>query len=170
MVITNSQKYHLNATRKQIIFLSSRCFHSKWSPGRAYSRLCSNSATSWGQVGVARVWVHAKLLQSCLTLSMRFSRPEYWSGLLCPPSGYLLDPGIEPVSLTSPVLAGGAPWKHQGSTLGKLPPGKPESSTVEWKRVTCGENQVLNTVKRSTSNFWVSVHTIGSENPLLQTA
>ena len=29
-------------------------------------------------------------------LSMGFSRQEYWSGLPCPPSGDLLDPGIEP--------------------------------------------------------------------------
>ena len=34
--------------------------------------------------------------------SMRFSRQEYWSGLLCPPPGDLPDPGIEPVSLKSP--------------------------------------------------------------------
>ena len=34
-------------------------------------------------------------------LPMRFSRQEYWSGLLCPPSGDLPDWGIEPVSLTS---------------------------------------------------------------------
>ena len=33
---------------------------------------------------------------------MGFSRKEYWSGLPCP----LLDPGIKPVSLTSPALAG----------------------------------------------------------------
>ena len=47
----------------------------------------------------------AKSLQSCLTLcdavdgspeaplSMRFSRQEYWSGLLCPPPGDLPDLG-----------------------------------------------------------------------------
>ena len=40
-------------------------------------------------------------------LSMGFSRQEYWSGLPFPPSGDLPDPGIKPVSLTSPVLAGG---------------------------------------------------------------
>ena len=39
-------------------------------------------------------------------LSMGFSRQEYWSGLPCPPLGGLPDPGIEPVSLTSPALAG----------------------------------------------------------------
>ena len=40
-------------------------------------------------------------------LSLGFSMQEYWSGLLCPPSGDLPDPGIEPVSLRSPALAGG---------------------------------------------------------------
>ena len=38
-------------------------------------------------------------------LSMGFSRQEYCSGLLCPPPGDLPDPGIEPVSPTSPALA-----------------------------------------------------------------
>ena len=54
--------------------------------------------------------VCAKSLQSCLTLceprtvarqaplSMRFSRQEYWSGLLCPSPGDLPNPGIEPRS------------------------------------------------------------------------
>ena len=37
-------------------------------------------------------------------LSMRFSRPEYWSGLPFPTLGDLPDLGIEP---TSPALAGG---------------------------------------------------------------
>ena len=40
-------------------------------------------------------------------LSMGFSREEYWSGLTCLPPGDLPDPGIEPVSLMSPPLAGG---------------------------------------------------------------
>ena len=64
-------------------------------------------------------WVCAKSLQSCLTLcnamdctlqaplSMVFSRQEYWSGLTCPPSGHLPNPGIEPKSLKSPALADG---------------------------------------------------------------
>ena len=37
---------------------------------------------------------------------MGFSRQEYWSGLPCPPSGNLPNPGIEPASLASPALAG----------------------------------------------------------------
>ena len=38
---------------------------------------------------------------------MGFSGQEYWSGWPCSPAGDLPDPGIEPVSLTSPALAGG---------------------------------------------------------------
>ena len=41
------------------------------------------------------------------SLSMEFSRQEYWSGLPCPPPGDLPDPGIKLASLLSPVLAGG---------------------------------------------------------------
>ena len=41
------------------------------------------------------------------SLPTGFSRKEYWSGLSCPPPGDLPNPGIEPVSLTSPALAAG---------------------------------------------------------------
>ena len=37
-------------------------------------------------------------------LFMEFSRQEYWSGLPCPPSGNLPDPGIEPISPVTPAL------------------------------------------------------------------
>ena len=40
------------------------------------------------------------------SLSMEFSRQEYWSEKLFPSPGSLPDPGIEPASLTSPALAG----------------------------------------------------------------
>ena len=40
------------------------------------------------------------------SLSMGFSKQEYWRGLLCPPPEDLSDPGIELVSLISPALAG----------------------------------------------------------------
>ena len=40
-------------------------------------------------------------------LSMGFSRQEYWSGLPFPPPGDLPNPGIEPLSVISPALAGG---------------------------------------------------------------
>ena len=40
-------------------------------------------------------------------LSMKFSRQEHWSGLPFPPPGALPNPGIKPMSLASPSLAGG---------------------------------------------------------------
>ena len=40
-------------------------------------------------------------------LSMGFSRQEYWRGLSFPIPGNLPDPGIKPMSLESPTLAGG---------------------------------------------------------------
>ena len=40
-------------------------------------------------------------------LSMGFSRQECWSWLPCPPPGDLPNPGIKPMSLISPALAGG---------------------------------------------------------------
>ena len=56
-------------------------------------------------------------------LSMGLSRQEYWSGLLFPPPGDLLDPGIEPTSPVSLTLAGGffffffLPLSYLGSPL-----------------------------------------------------
>ena len=41
------------------------------------------------------------------TLSMKFSRQEYWSGLPCPPAGDLHDPGIKPTSVVSRAFSGG---------------------------------------------------------------
>ena len=50
------------------------------------------------------------------SLSMRFSRQEYWIGLPCPSAVDLSDPGIEPAFLISPALAGeffttSLPWE-----------------------------------------------------------
>jgi len=50
------------------------------------------------------------------SLSMEFSRQEYWSGLPVPPPGDHPNPGIEPVSLSSLALSGrffttGATWE-----------------------------------------------------------
>ena len=54
------------------------------------------------------VWLFASLwaIACQASLSWRFSRQESWSGLPCPSSGDPPDPGIEPMSLKSPVLAG----------------------------------------------------------------
>ena len=40
-------------------------------------------------------------------LSMELFRQEYWSGLSFPPRGNLLNPGVKPMLLASPALAGG---------------------------------------------------------------
>jgi hypothetical protein len=50
----------------------------------------------------ATLWIVARQAP----LSMGFSRQEYWRGLPCPPPGDLPGPGIEPVPLVSPALAG----------------------------------------------------------------
>ena len=42
-----------------------------------------------------------------VSLSVGFSRQEYWSGLPFPPPGDLSHPGMKPVSPMSPALAGG---------------------------------------------------------------
>ena len=65
-------------------------------------------------------------------LSMRFPRQKYWSGLPFPPSGDLCDPGMEPMSLASPALAGrffttSATWEapyhgpHINTQVNKIP-------------------------------------------------
>ena len=38
---------------------------------------------------------------------INFFKKECWSGLPCPPPGDLPSPGIKPISLMSPALAGG---------------------------------------------------------------
>ena len=58
-------------------------------------------------------------------MSVGFFRQEYWSGLPFPPPGDLPDPGIEPTSLISSVLA--------GSSLPLVPPGKSLNCYVKCK-------------------------------------
>ena len=58
-----------------------------------------------------KVWLLScvRLFATPLTvlLSMGFSRQEYRTGSPYPPPGDLPNPGIKPVSLMSPALAGG---------------------------------------------------------------
>ena len=61
--------------------------------GGLVTKLCPTLATPW-------------TIACQGPLSMGFSRQQYWSGLPCLPPGDLLNPGIEPTSLTSPALAG----------------------------------------------------------------
>ena len=77
-------------------------------------------------------------------LSVGFSRQEYWSGLLFPSPGDLLDPGIEPGSLMSLLH-----W--QVGSLLLAPSGNPQ---VKWNGArefwTCG-SRVL----------WIATETFG---------
>ena len=71
------------------------------------------------------------------SLSMAFSRQEYWSRLPWPPPGDLPDPGIEPVSLMPPALAGGffttsATWKNLRHTAAAYPREFKNIFSDEW--------------------------------------
>ena len=73
-------------------------------------------------------------------LSMGFSRQEYWSGLSHPPPGDLPDPGIKPVSLMSPALAGrffttGATWEAPN-----CPRLKSKNKKIKRKAVTSSQH------------------------------
>ena len=70
--------------------------------------------------------MQARLLQSCAQLcvtprtvarqaplSMRLSRREDWSGLLCPPAGGLLHPGVGPASLAGGFFTTSATWEAE---------------------------------------------------------
>ena len=84
-----------------------------------------------------------KVTQSCPTLcdpmdcslSMGFSRQEYWSGLPLPPPGDLPGPGIEP---RSPAL--------QADTLPSEPPGEPSYHLIlnsYWKPLNLWEDDQM---------------------------
>ena len=96
--------YIYNATE---VFVEHWILFMSWRKRNTVIRLESRDST-----------VRAKSFQSCLTVTlctvahqasllMGFSRQEYCSGLPCPPPEDLPHPRIEPVSLTSPALAGG---------------------------------------------------------------
>ena len=66
--------------------------------------------------GVVKSWTWLSDWTSQDALTMGFSRQEYWSGLPCPPSGDLPNPGMNLQSLVFPALAGmffttGTPWE-----------------------------------------------------------
>ena len=66
---------------------------------------------------LSRVWLFATpwTVANQASLSMGFSRQEYWSGLSWLPTGDLLDPGIEPTSPVAPSLqADSLPLCHRG--------------------------------------------------------
>ena len=111
--------------RTPALSLSARSLHSCWRVAssalqlRVYPGAVSLGVTAGYCASVGPVtWVLSRFscVRLCATpwtaacqapLSMGFSRQGYWSGMPFPPPGDLPDPGIKPVSLRSPVLAGG---------------------------------------------------------------
>ena len=91
------------------------------------------------------------LLQPCLTLwapctvacqappSVGFSRQECWSGLPCPPPGDLPDPGIKPMPLMSPALAGRFFTTNITWDAEEVP--DEQKSELDWLRTWCGAGQ-----------------------------
>ena len=68
-------------------------------------------------------------------LCMRLSRQECWGGLPFPSPGDLSDPGIEPVSLMSPVLVGrffiiSTTWEAEGTSK-LITPGKVAAGVID---------------------------------------
>ena len=81
--------------------------------GHHHTRVCDcdHSTISiflWIKVcALSRVWLWNPMRGSPSGSSvMGFSRQEYWSGLPCPLSGDLPDPGFKPTSFVSPAPAG----------------------------------------------------------------
>ena len=96
----------------------------QWQPEKLPALL---EVTFWWSTGVmdmVKSLSHVWLFVSPWTVahqappSMGFSRQEYWSGLLFPSPGDLLDPGIEP---RFPTL--------QADSLTSEPPGKPRDNS-----------------------------------------
>ena len=107
--------------------------------------------------------MHAKSLQSCLTLacqaplSMGFSRQKYWNGLLCPSPGDLPDSNWTCVSCNS-CIAG---WFFTAEPLGKAPSGlRHMSVTLPWWPPT----SILNSSVGNTDAILIFLlHNVGLE-------
>jgi len=85
-------------------------YHHKMSNGSEHTAL---TFTSYWYVALCAmlpcIWLFATpwTVARQAPLSTEFSRQEYWSGLLFPHPGDLLDPGIKSTSFVSTALAGG---------------------------------------------------------------
>ena len=77
------------------------------------------------------------------SLSVGFSRPEYWSGLPFPPPGDLPDPGIKPTSLMPPALAGGL-----------------FTASATWEACICVYNLIFPQSDRSQTPFCIDKYSL----------
>ena len=89
-------------------------------------------------------------------LSMGFSRQKSWSGLPCPPPGDFPDPGIKPISLVSPALAGGffttsTTW-HMLTSLLSDPVGFPRGSDSKESACSAGHMGLIPRSGRSSGD------------------
>ena len=64
---------------------------------RSLPQITPVAVCAWMLNCFTHIWLFVTVAWA--SLSMGFSRQEYWSGLSCPPPGDLPDPGIEPTSL-----------------------------------------------------------------------
>ena len=110
------------------MFFLNKC---NWHVPRKMSLTCRNGKVCVCVCVCVHVHVHVISVAQCcptlqphggcrgfqVTLSMGFSRQEYWSKLPFLIPGDLPNPGIEPASLESPALV--------GRFLTTVPPGKP---------------------------------------------
>ena len=104
------------------------------------------------------VWLFTTLwLVACqVPLPTVFSRQEYWSGLPCPAPGNLPDPGIKPVSLTSPALAGGFFTSYTYSFI----------YIHKWASLAAQKNTESLVVKNVPAMQKTQVQSLGQEDPL----
>ena len=107
------------------VFFSESALRIRWPKYWSFSFSISLSSEYSGLIFFRIDWFHFLAGQLFVTLwtedhqaplSMGFPRQAYWSELPGPSPGNLLDPGIKPASLVSPLLARGS--------LPRSPPGK----------------------------------------------
>ena len=104
-----------------IIWLFGALTHFLWPCPVYFSRAGNTSLhreaqfSSVQSLSCVRLFVTPWITARQASLSMGFSRQEYWSGLPCPPPGNLPNPGIEPASPGLP--ADSLLLSHEGSPM-----------------------------------------------------
>ena len=110
MTSTSPMEYNIPTGSLPIILkdLNMEIKWGLWNAEFIWLRLSEKSVCVHELSHFSYVWLFVTLWTIAVQapLSMEFSRQECWSGLSCPPLGYLPDAGIKPVSLTSLALAG----------------------------------------------------------------
>ena len=90
--------------------------------GQSLGNSSASSSQGAQSLSDVRLFTAPRTVARQAPLSMGFSRPEYWSGLLRPPAGDLSHPGIKPESPAPPAVAG------RFCTTGT--PGKPRCRSI----------------------------------------